>query len=100
MTAIESLRTALTTLGLKTAESRLETVLEQAAKKESSYGDFLLDVFGAEVDEWRGRGPPGVGKTHRSVALADCKFYLIQESSGIWLTPKDEKRRITTAEYL
>jgi DNA replication protein DnaC len=122
MTTIESLRTTLTTLGLKTVETRLESMLEEAAKKEPSYGDFLLDVLNAEVDERRGRylrarlqlahlpyiktfdqfdfgfqpsiderqirelrtlrfvheasnvillGPPGVGKTHLSVALAE-----------------------------
>ncbi len=54
-TTIESLRTALTTLGLKTIEARLEAMLEQAAKKEPSYGDFLLDVLKAEVDERHGR---------------------------------------------
>ena len=121
-TTIESLQTALTTLGLKTVEARLESMLEQAAKKEPSYADFLLDVLKAEVDERHSRyvrarlqlahlpyvktfdqfdfgfqpsiderqirelrtlrflheasnvvflGPPGVGKTHLSVALAE-----------------------------
>ncbi len=54
-TTIEDLRTVLTGLGLKTVETRLETMLEQAAKKEPSYGDFLLDVLRAEVDERRSR---------------------------------------------
>ncbi len=54
-TTIEGLQTALTTLGLKTVETRLEALLEQAAKKEPSYGDFLLDVLSAEVDERRRR---------------------------------------------
>jgi len=123
MTTIEHLQSALNGLGLKAVESRLESLLEQAAKTEPSYADFLQDVLGCEVDARRGRylrarlqlahlpfvknfdqfdfgfqpsiderqirelrtlrfiheasnviflGPPGVGKTHLSVALAEA----------------------------
>jgi hypothetical protein len=41
MTAIEGLQSALTGLGLKAVEARLESLLEQASKKEPSYADFL-----------------------------------------------------------
>jgi DNA replication protein DnaC len=122
-TTIEHLQTTLNGLGLKAVEARLENLLEQAAKTEPSYADFLQDVLGCEVDARRGRylrarlqlahlpfvknfdqfdfgfqpsiderqirelrtlrfiheasnviflGPPGVGKTHLSVALAEA----------------------------
>jgi DNA replication protein DnaC len=119
---IERLQNALTTLGLKAVEARLDALLEQAAKKEPSYAEFLDEVLGCEVDARRTRylrarlqlahlpfvktfdqfdfgfqpsiderqirelrslrfvseasnviflGPPGVGKTHLSVAFAE-----------------------------
>src|SRR6478609_8755156 len=123
MTAIEGLQATLNTLGLKAVEARLESLLEQAAKKEPSYADFLNDLLGCEVDARRSRylrarlqlahlpfvknfdqfefgfqpsiderqirelrtlrfiheasnviflGPPGVGKSHLSVSLAEA----------------------------
>src|SRR5690348_17707287 len=121
MTTVERLQGTLNTLGLKAVEARLETLLEQASKKEPSYAEFLDELLGCEVDARRTRylrarlqlahlpfvknfeqfdfgfqpsidekqirelrtlrfvheasnvillGPPGVGKTHLSVALA------------------------------
>jgi len=123
MTPIERLQNALTGLGLKAVDARLEGLLEQAAKKEPSYADFLDEVLACEVDARRSRylrarlqlshlpfvktfdqfdfafqpsiderqvrelrtlrfvheasnvillGPPGVGKTHLSVSLAEA----------------------------
>jgi len=123
MTPIEQLQTALSGLGLKAVESRLESLLEQASKKELSYAEFLDQLLSCEVDARRTRylrarlqlahlpfvktfeqfdfgfqpsiderqvrelrslrfvheasnviflGPPGVGKTHLSVALAEA----------------------------
>jgi DNA replication protein DnaC len=120
---IERLQNALTTLGLKAVEARLEGLLEQAAKKEPTYAEFLDELLGCEVDARRSRylrarlqlahlpfvktfdqfdfafqpsiderqvrelrslrfvhdasnliflGPPGVGKTHLSVAFAEA----------------------------
>src|SRR5262249_31595769 len=125
MTTIEHLQSALSGLGLKAIEARLENLLEQAAKAEPSYADFLKDLLGCEVEARRTRylrarlqlahlpyvktfdqfdfsfqpsvderqirelrtlrfvheasnviflGPPGVGKTHLSVALAEASI--------------------------
>jgi DNA replication protein DnaC len=123
MTVIERLQETLGALALTAVEGRLEGLLEQAAKNERSYGDFLLDVLTTEVEARRQRylktrlqlahlpyvktfeqfdfsfqpsiderqvrelrtlrfvheasnvillGPPGVGKTHLAVALAEA----------------------------
>jgi DNA replication protein DnaC len=120
---LERLHSALTALGLKAVEARLEGLLEQAAKKEPTYAEFLDELFGCEIDARRARylrarlqlahlpfiknfeqfdfafqpsiderqirelrslrfvhdasnlillGPPGVGKTHLSVAFAEA----------------------------
>src|SRR5687767_15815768 len=125
MTTVERLQGTLNTLGLKAVEARLEGLLEQAAKKEPSYAEFLDELLGCEVDARRRRyfrarlqlahlpflksfeqfdfafqpsiderqirelrslrfvheasnvillGPPGVGKTHLSVALAEASI--------------------------
>jgi DNA replication protein DnaC len=122
MTTLERLRTTLTGLSLTAIDARLETLLENAAKKEPAYADFLLEVMSTEADARRQRylktrlqlahlpyvktfdqfdfafqpsiderqvrelrtlrfvheasnvillGPPGVGKTHLAVALAE-----------------------------
>lgn len=55
MTAIEQLQETLSGLGLSAIEARLEGLLEQAAKKEPSYGDFLLEVLTTESDARRQR---------------------------------------------
>src|ERR1700744_6663818 len=55
MTAIEGLQTALDGLGLKAVEARLENLLEQASKKETSYADFLDELLSCEVDARRSR---------------------------------------------
>ena len=49
-TAIERLQTALDTLRLKAVEARLESLLEQASKKEPSYADFLEELLSSEVE--------------------------------------------------
>jgi DNA replication protein DnaC len=123
MSGIEQLHETLSGLGIAAIEARLEGLLEQAAKKEPSYGDFLLEVLATESDARRQRylktrlqlahlpyiktfeqfdfgfqpsiderqirelrtlrfvheasnvillGPPGVGKTHLGVALAEA----------------------------
>jgi len=138
MTPIERIQSALHTLGPKAVEPRLESLLEQAAKKEPSYADFLDELLTCEVDARRSRylrarlqlahlpflknfdqfefgfqpsiderqirelrtlrfvheasnviflGPPGVGKTHLSVALAEAA---IQAGFGAYFTTAHE----------
>lgn len=123
MTLLEQLDTTMENLGLKAVQARLSNLLEQAAKQEPSYAEFLLDTLKTEADARRSRylrarlqlahlpylktfaqfdfsfqpsiderqvrelqtlrfiheasnaiflGPPGVGKTHLSVALAEA----------------------------
>jgi len=123
VTALEQLQERLTSLGLTAVEAKLEALLEQAAKAEPAYADFLLEVLQAEIEARRQRylktrlqlarlpyvktfdqfdfdfqpsiderqiqelrtlrfvheasnviflGPPGVGKTHLAVALAEA----------------------------
>lgn len=125
MTAIERLHDVAGALGLSALDGRMEALLEQASKKEPSYGDFLLDALNAEADARRQGylktrlqlahlpylktfdqfdfsfqpsiderqirelrtlrfvheasnvillGPPGVGKTHLAVALAEASI--------------------------
>jgi DNA replication protein DnaC len=125
VTVVEQLQGTLKGLGLTAVEMRLENLLEQAAKKEPSYADFLLDLLKGELEARRTRylrarlqlahlpyvktfdqfdfsfqpsvderqvrelrtlrfvheasnviflGPPGVGKTHLSVALAEASI--------------------------
>ena len=123
MNPLEQLDGTLESLGLKAVQARLTNLLEQAAKQEPSYAEFLLDTLKTEADARRSRylrarlqlahlpyiktfeqfdfsfqpsidkrqirelqtlrfvheasnaiflGPPGVGKTHLSVALAEA----------------------------
>jgi DNA replication protein DnaC len=125
LTTMERLRETAQALSLTAIEPRLESLLEKAGKAEPSYGDFLLEVFTAELDVRRQRylktrlqlahlpylktfaqfdfafqpsiderqirelqtlrfvheasnvillGPPGVGKTHLAVALAEASI--------------------------
>ena len=55
MTAIERLQEVIEALSLTALPGRLESLLEQAAKQEPSYGDFLLEVLTTEVDARRQR---------------------------------------------
>jgi hypothetical protein len=54
VTTVERLQGALNGLGLKAIEARLEGLLEQAAKKDPSYADFLDHLLGCEVEARRG----------------------------------------------
>ena len=53
MTPIERIQGSLHSLGLKAIEARVESLLEQASKKESSYADFLDELLACEVDARR-----------------------------------------------
>jgi DNA replication protein DnaC len=141
VTPIERIQASLQSLGLKAIEARLENLLEQASKKESSYADFVDELLACEVDARRTRylrarlqlahlpfvksfdqfefafqpsieerqirelrtlrfiheasnviflGPPGVGKTHLSVALAEAAiqagFGAYFMTAHVWFT--------------
>ena len=45
MTPVERLQAALNGLGLKAVEARIESLLEQASKKEPSYTEFLDELL-------------------------------------------------------
>ena len=55
MTPVEQLRTTLAALNLTQIDARLEGLLENAAKKEPSYADFLLDLLKSELEARRTR---------------------------------------------
>lgn len=55
MTAIDQLRSSLQSLGLTAMEAKLEALLEQAAKSEPSYADFLGEALGVEAEARRHR---------------------------------------------
>ena len=55
MTTLERLRSTLASLSLTAVDAGLEGLLEDASKKEPSYGDFLLAVVSAEADARRQR---------------------------------------------
>src|SRR5690349_1098056 len=55
MTTIDKLQDSIGALGLTAVGGRVESLLEQAAKKEPSYGDFLLEVLNTETDARRQR---------------------------------------------
>jgi hypothetical protein len=70
MTPIERLQIALNGLGLKAVEARLESLLEQASKKEPSYADFLDELL----------------------SCVRCGSYTRPATSFFWGHPGSEKR--------
>ena len=69
MTSIERLQDILTSLSLTAIQPRLESLLEQAAKADPSYGDFLLDVLTAEQPCPAGHGGGGAMEGRRELRL-------------------------------
>jgi len=66
-------------LGLKAVEARLEGLLEQAAKKEPSYGDFLDEVLACEVDARRSRQQGLlVGRAYGGYIVVGVRFQFLQ----------------------
>ena len=73
----QALQETLASLSLTALEPRLEGLLEQAAKAEPSYGDFLLDVLTTEgrstetavSEDAAAAGAPAVREDLRSVRL-------------------------------
>jgi DNA replication protein DnaC len=55
MSTLERLRTTLTPLNLTAIDARLESLLENASKKEPAYADFLLETMSTEADARRQR---------------------------------------------
>ncbi len=55
MTTVERLQGTLNAVGLKAIEACREGLLEQAAKKEARYADFLDELLSCDVDARRTR---------------------------------------------
>ena len=88
MTAIEQLQGTLDALGLTALETRLEGLLEDAAKKEPSYADFLLEVLNTEADARRQR----YLKTR--LQLAHLPFVKTFEQFNFSFQPSIDERQI------
>ena len=80
-TAIERLQTALDTLRLKAVEARLESLLEQASKKEPSYADFLEELLSCEVEARRGRYLAGTAPVGAPAVREDVRAVRFQFSA-------------------
>ena len=87
-TAIERLQTALDTLRLKAVEARLESLLEQASKKEPSYADFLEELLSCEVEARRGR------YLRARLQLAHLPFVKTFEQFDFSFQPSIDERQI------
>jgi DNA replication protein DnaC len=88
MTPIERVQGALTSLGLKAVEARLEGLLEQAAKKEPSYAEFLEELLGCEVDARRSR------YLRARLQLAHLPFVKTFEQFDFGFQPSIDERQI------
>jgi DNA replication protein DnaC len=88
MTPIEHLQTMLNTLGLKAVEGRLENLLEQAAKQETSYAEFLAQLLACEVDARRSR------YLRARLQLAHLPFVKTFDQFDFSFQPSIEERQI------
>lgn len=91
MTAVERLQTALNGLGLKAVEARLESLLEQASKKEPSYADFLDELLSCEVDARRTR------YLRARLQLAHLPFVKTFDQFDFSFQPSIDERQIRAA---
>lgn len=88
MTPIERLQNASTSLGLKAVEARLENLLEQAAKAEPSYAEFLDQVLSCEVEARRTR------YLRARLQLAHLPFVKTFEQFDFGFQPSIDERQV------